>query len=348
MKKHITLLVAAVCGLLSLVGCSEKKKELHLYNWVDYVSPEAIERFETEYNCKVVMDYFDSNEAMYAKLKAGATGFDVVFPSSYQSKIMDAEGMLMHLDKSKLPNLKHMDADFLKFTAVDKKMVYSVPYMTGATVIAYRESKVPNFKPTWDMFLREDLKGRMTLLNDMREVIGAALIKLGYSVNSTNEAELAQAEALVKLWKPNIAKFENEGYKAGIGSGEFVLVHGYAGDLMQVIEENEDYDIKLAIPEEGTPVWVDDMVILKDAPDAELAYAFVNFMYDPEISKLNMEFNYIQCPNKDAYSLVDPEISGNPILFLPEKIRAKSEQILDVGKDLPKYTKVWDQIKSGN
>lgn len=348
MKKYISLLVA-VCGALFLFsGCSEKKPELHLYNWVDYINPESIQRFEEKYNCKVVVDYFDSNEAMYAKLKAGATGFDVVFPSSYQSAIMNQEGMLLPMDASKMPNLQLVDKEFLKYTAVDKTMSYSVPYMTGATVLAYRESKVPDFVPSWNVFLREDLKGRMTLLNDMRETIGAALITLGYSVNTTDEAQLAQAEEIVRGWKANIAKFENEGYKAGIGSGEFVVVHGYAGDLMQVIEENEDYDIKLALPKEGTTVWVDDMVILKNAPDVELAYAFVNFMHDPEIAKLNMEFNYIQCPNVEGYKIVDPEIKEDPILFLPDEMRSKAEQILDLGEDLPKYTKVWDRIKSTN
>ncbi len=336
----ISVLAAAV--ILSL-GCGKETAVLHVYTWADYIKPEIVARFEKDNVCEVVIDTFDSNEAMYAKIKAGAVGYDVITPTSYMVSLLQAQGLLHPLDKSYLPNIVHVDPDYLKI-ALDQSMDHSVPYMLTNTGIAYLKSKVKDFEPTWAMFDRADLKGRMVMLNDMRETIGGALKFLGYSLNSTSEEELAKARDVVLRWKKNLAKFENEQYKTGLASGEFLLVHGYSGDILQVQAENKD--IAFAMPREGGTISCDDLVIPKSAKQVKLAHAFINRLHDPAVAAQNSNFTRYLCPNKEAYPLLDAVIRDNPGIFLPPELRARCEVLADLGADLAKWVKVWDEIKA--
>jgi len=335
--------LAALCLAGMLTGCSEKTPVLNVYTWADYIKPELLTKFEEENKCRVVIDTFDSNEAMYAKLKAGASGYDVIMPSSYMVKTMHRQGMLQNLDKNKLPNIVNVDSDYLKI-AIDKEMEHSVPYMLTNTGLAYLGSKLSEVEPSWSMLDREDIKGRATMLNDMRETLGAALKYLGYSLNSTSEQELAEARDIVIRWKKNLAKFENEQYKTGLASEEFFLVHGYNGDILQVMEDNED--IVFVIPQEGTSVSCDDFVIPAGAKQVDLAHAFINFFHEPSVAAENTEFVYYLCPNTAAYSLLSEEIRDDPSIFMDPEIRAKSEVIDDIGDALALYTRMWDQVKA--
>ncbi len=339
--RKIAIVAVALLGLAC--GCKRAQPVLHIYNWADYVKPELVQRFEQENGCKVVIDTFDSNEAMYAKLKAGASGYDLIFPSSYMVKLMFNQGMLQPINRNLVPNIVNIDPEYLKI-AMDREMQHSVPYMLTNTGIAYLMSKMPDFKPTWAMFDRADLKGRMTMLNDMRETIGAALKSLGFSLNTLDERELEAARDVVIRWKKNLAKFENEQYKTGLASGEFLMVHGYSGDILQVQAENED--IAFAVPEEGTSISCDDMVIPKDAKNVELAHKFINFMHDPNVAAENTIFISYLCPNRASYQFLGDDILQNPAIFLKPEIQAKCEVIDDLGENNVKYTKIWDQIKA--
>lgn len=341
-RKWIGISVVAL-GSMVLIGCGPSKTALHLYTWADYIKPELLAQFEAEHNCRVVIDTFDSNEAMYAKLKAGAGGYDLITPSSYMVRTMERQGMVQALDHALLPNLRYIDPDYLEI-AIDKKMHHSVPYMLTNTGLAYLGSRLPDAKPSWSLLDREDIKGRATMLNDMRETIGAGLKFLGYSINSTNEAELAEARDVVIRWKKNLAKFENEQYKTGLASGEFYLVHAYNGDILQVMEDNDD--IVFVIPQEGTSISCDDFVIPVGAKQTELAHAFINFFQDPAVAADNTEYIAYLAPNTGAYELLSDEIRGNPAIFMDPAIRAKSEVIDDVGESLALYTRMWDQIKA--
>jgi len=336
-------LFVAVAALVLCGGCTRREPVLHVYTWADYIKPELVQRFEKETRCRVVIDTFDSNEVMYAKLKAGGGGYDVIVPSSYMVKIMNEQGMLRPLDHSLLPNLRHVDREYLA-SALDPEMHHSAPYMLTTTVIAYLKSRVPDFEPTWAMFDREDLRGRMTLLNDMRETIGAGLKSLGYSLNTKDEKELKEARDVILRWKKKIAKFENEQYKTGLASGEFFLVHGYSGDVMQVEEENED--IAYAVPKEGTSLSCDDLVIPADAKEVKLAHRFINFIHDPDVAAENTEFIAYLCPNTESYRKLSPEILENPAIFIPRDTRARCEVIEDLGPDNDKYIRIWDEIKA--
>jgi spermidine/putrescine transport system substrate-binding protein len=334
--------VAATAALV-LGRCGGARPVLYVYAWADYFKPDLVARFEKEQGCRVVIDTFDSNEAMYAKLKAGAAGYDLLTPTSYMVSLMHSQGMVQRLDRTRLPNLVHVDPEYLKL-AVDPAMDHSVPYMIVNTVIAYLKSRVSDFQPSWSMFDRQDLRGRMTMLNDMRETIGAGLKFLGYSINTTDAAELARAREIVERWKKNIAKFENEQYKTGVASGEFLVVQGYSGDILQVQKENPD--VTFAVPREGTVISVDDLVIPEGAPQAGLAHAFINFLHDPAVAAENTTFLKYLCPNKDAYPLLAEDLRTNPGVFMDPAVRARSEIIHDLGGANALYTKVWDQIKS--
>ena len=226
MKKYITVCavaLAAIAGAL-VSGCGPAKPTLNVYMWSDYIDLDLVREFEKQNNCKVVIDIFDSNEFMYSKLKAGGTGYDVILPTSYMARVMFEQNMLEKLDHSKLPNIRFVNQKVLSDLAIDKKMEYSVPYMLGYTCVAYNKDKVGKLPESWDVFSNAKYAGKMTMLNDHRETIGAALFFLGKSMNDTNDADLAKAKEILLKWKKNLAKFDNELYKVGIQSGEFLIV----------------------------------------------------------------------------------------------------------------------------
>jgi spermidine/putrescine transport system substrate-binding protein len=316
---------------------------LHLYTWADYISPEVVKKFEQQHGCKVVIDTFDSNESMFAKFKAGASGYDLVVPTAYMIQVMQAQGMLAPLDHKLIPNLPNIDSAVLA-KVMDKTMQHSVPYTVAYAAIAVRKDKLKNAEATWAMFDRSDIAGRMTLLDDMRESIGAALKFLGHSINTRDDAQLAAARDVLIRWKKNLARFDNEGYKSGIDSAEFLLVHGYSGDLFQVQMENPK--VEILIPREGVTIGCDEMVVPKTAKQSALAHAFINFVLDPAIAAENMEWMGYYCPNKPALAKLSAEFLKNPAITIPEDLQAKCEVIEDLGPDLAKYTKVWDQVKA--
>jgi spermidine/putrescine transport system substrate-binding protein len=346
-QKSRTLLAAVICsGVFTaafFTHCSQKARALHIYTWADYFNPALVARFEKQNGCRVVIDTYDSNETMYAKIKAGARGYDLLTPTSYMVSLMDSQGMVLKLDHGLLPNLAHVDPEYLNL-AVDRGMDHSVPYMIVNTVIAYLGSRVGGFEPSWAMFDRTDLRGRMTMLNDMRETVGAGLKFLGHSLNSTNETDLAAAKEVVIRWKKNIAKYENEQYKTGVASGEFLLVQGYSGDILQVQQENPD--VRFAVPREGTAISVDDLIIPEGAREIGLAHAFINFLHDPEVAAENIAFLKYLCPNKDAYPLLSEDLRKNPGIFMDPEVRARSEIIANLGERNALYVKIWDEIKA--
>lgn len=343
-----SLAAAALAISLSLAGCGPRQERtLHVFTWADYIDPDLVAQFERANACRVVIDTFDSNETMYAKLKAGASGYDVITPSSYMARTMWEEGMLDALDHAALPSLRHVDPKYLERFAIDREMRYSVPYMLSTTGLGYRASRVQGMEPSWAALDRPDVRGRVTLLNDMRETIGAALKSLGLSLNTTSDADLGRAREVLLRWKRNIAKFESEQYKPGVASGEFLVVHGYSGDIFQAQEEEED--VAYAIPREGASVACDDLVVPKNARQKPLAHALIDFLTEPAHAATNAKLTCYLPPNSAAYPLLDPEIRENPGIFVPEEILQKCEVIRGLAPaDLQKYQRLWDQIKSAN
>jgi len=345
-KFRSLLLAASTASLLFLAACGPSKPVLHVYCWSDYFAADLLEEFGERFDCKVILDTYDSNEMMVAKLQSGAAGYDVVFPSSYMVQTMVEDGLLLELDREAIPNLANIDSSYLANVALDKEMRHSVPYMSGTTGIAYRSDAVEDFEPSWAMFGRSDLAGRMTLLDDPREVLGAALKFLGHSLNSTDPAEIEAAADQVIEWKRNLAKFDSEGYKAGIASKEFYVVHGYGGDVQQVITENNDPAIVFALPKEGFVMWEDTVAIPATADNVELAREFINFLHEPAIAARNTEEVFYLCPNVGAYPLLSEEVRSNPVIFVPAELLPMGEQIVELGDALALYTAAWDRVKA--
>ena len=329
--------------------------ELHIYTWSDYIAPEVISGFEKGLGVKVVVDTFDSNEAMYAKLKAGGTGYDIMMPSSYQIGQMAKDGMIEKLDHSKCPNvIRNFDGSYAS-QVVDPTFAYSAPYSVTYTGFMYMTNKIPEGVDvaSWSILGNPALKGRITLLDDIREVIGAGLMSLGHSVNSTNPKEIDEAVAQVLKWRGNIRKFDSESYKTEVPGGATWLGHGYSTDVTQVIVGDEEAgasprgDIGFALPKEGFTIAFDEMVVAKDAKRKDLAYAFINYIYDGEVAKVNMEYICGPNPVKPGIDALDPEYRR--IIIIDRKVLARG-QVLRGFDDKPEvlelYNKAWDRIKA--
>ena len=355
MQKSVLAVSAAA---LLAAGCGSQKETLHVFTWSEYIDPDLVERFEEENDCRVKIDIFDSNESMRAKIQQGAAGYDLLTPSSYMVKELALGGFLEKLDHSKIPNLANISASFQR-CALDPSMEYGIPYMVTYTGFAYRDDKVsPPPEATWAVFeKRTDLAGHTTLLGDARETIGAALLYNGHSINSTDPAELAEARDTVIRWKKNIAKFENEQFKSGIASGEFLLVHGYSGDIGQAQLDDDgnptedNNHITFVLPKEGFSLSCDEFVIPAAARNKELAYKFIDFIHDGEVAAQNMMYTAYWCPNSAAMAELEKTEDGreflqNPTVFLPEDELARGEVIGYLGDNLELYNKTWDEIRS--
>ena len=339
----LVAVAAVAAAVVTMCGCGKDTPTLRLYNWSDYIDPEIVEEFEQKYGCKVVVDTFDSNEEMEAGLKADATGYDIAVPSSYFIVRLREQKLIQEINLSRLVNLSNLDHG-LDDVFFDPNCLYSVPYMISNAGIAYDKTRCPEFEPTWRMFNNAKYSRSCTLLDDNRETIGAALKALGYSLNTTNAAEITEAANLVIEWSKNVATFDNELYKSGIAEGRFIFVHGYNGDLGQVMEENED--IAYGLPKEGVSISCDEMVILAGAKQIDLAYKFIDFVHDPKVAARNMEYTRFRCPNAKAYAFLPDEVKNDEAIFIPEEIRAKSETIRDLGEANALYENAWDRIKA--
>ncbi len=328
---------------------------LHIYTWSDYIAPEVLESFEKALDVTVKVDTFDSNEAMYAKLKAGGTGYDIIMPSSYQIGMMAKEGMILKLDHAKIPNVRNnFDKSFTN-QILDPNFTYNVPYAVTYTGFMYLKNKIPEGVDvnSWSILNTAALKGRISLLDDIREVIGAGLMSLGYSINSTDPKQIEAAVQQVLKWRSNIRKFDAESYKTEVPSGAIWLGHGYSTDTTQVIVGDEEAgapardDIGFALPKEGYTIAFDEMVIASAARRKDLAYAFINYIYDGDVAKVNMEYICGPNPVKPGIDKLDPEYR-DVIILAPEQL--KRGQVLRNFDDQPEvqeiYNRAWDKIKA--
>lgn len=346
--------IAAAMAAFALVGC-EKKPELHIYTWSDYIAPEVIEKFEAANGCRVVIDTFDSNETMYAKLKAGGTGYDIITPSSYLVDLMAKEGLIQELDHSKIPNVRANFDQSFQSQVLDPSFKFNVPYAVTYTGFCYAKDKIPEGVEvdTWSVLANPAFKGKITLLDDIREVIGAGLMSLGYSVNSFDPSEISQAVDVVLSWRSNIRKFDAESYKTEVPSGATWIAQGYSTDATQVIVGDEEEgvppreDIGFALPREGFSIAFDEMVLSETAPNPELAYAFMNYLYEGEVAAANMEYIMGPCPVKPGIERLDEDYRN--LIILPQETISRGRVIRSIDSipgAVELYNKAWDRIKA--
>jgi spermidine/putrescine transport system substrate-binding protein len=338
-------LVVALLAPLALNEVFKSKRVLYVYMWSAYIKPDLIARFQDEHQCRVVIDTYDSNEAMYTKLKFGGSGYDVIFPSNYFLDLMSSQEMLMPLDPHRIPNLTYVDWEFLQRLGLSRTGV-GIPYMASFSGIAWRKDRLSSEPDSWAIFGDSALKGRMTMLNDMRETLGAGLLYLGYSANSQSAEEIARAGVVVSRWKRQLAKLESEQYKNGIANGEYLVVHGYSGDCLQIARLC--HDVEFSYPKEGSLVAVDYAAIMKSSHDPSLAHAFLNFLLDPAVAAENMEFTNYRCVNSEARHLLPPQLRSSPLLY-PELSRAvRFECLFPVNAARSDYIQAWDKVKAAS
>jgi len=339
-------MLAASLVLFMMTGC-DKKERLYIYNWTYYTPETVIEKFEKEYKVRVIYDEFASNEDMYAKLKSGGSGYDIVFPSADYVEIMINQNMLEKINKSLIPNLVNVDPIVLKFAKYDPLMNYSVPYYFGAAGVIVNTSKVGSFEKSWSIFAKEEYRGRMTMLDDMREVMGDALAFLGYSVNSSDYAQIAQARDLINnSWKPNLVKFDADAFGKGYANGEFWVVQGYPEVVFEEIAEDPKMmaNTVFFFPKEGGPAYIDSMCILKGSKNVELAHKFIDFIHRPEIyAEFADAFGFPATANVPAR-----QYKEGPSWYSAEDL-ADVEIKFDLGYALDLYNDAWfNSIRIGD
>jgi spermidine/putrescine transport system substrate-binding protein len=349
MGKPTTTLVAILMMALLFTGCSKEnsngKQKLYVYNWSYYTPDEVVEAFEREFDVDVVFDYFASNEEMYAKLKASrSSGYDLIFPSGDYVSIMIAQGMLEPIDKSGMDNLRYITDFALSKATYDPAMEYSIPYYLGASGIAVHTKAVKEYERSWNIFADKRFRGRMVMMDDMREVLGDALVHLGYSVNTTDPAQLEEARLLVEnSWKPNLVKFDAEGFAKSFASGEYWVSHGYAESIFEELNEKDWAEVDFFLPAEGGPMYIDSMCIPKGAPHYELALAFINFIHKPQnYAQFLDRFHFPASVNiaADEYRTTVPFYTMDQL----EHYELKE----DLGRALTLYNSTWEKIRYVN
>lgn len=347
MKKNVFFALVILVVLFSFfaVSCSGNSngKRLYIYNWTYYTPDSVIEKFEQEFGVEVVYDSFASNEELFAKLMAGGSGYDIIFPSGDYTSIMIKLDMLEKIDKSKIPNISNIDPLVLEKATYDRNMEYSVPYYFGAAGIAVNTAQVPVFEENWSIFARQDLKGRMTMLDDMREVMGDALTYLGYSVNSINPSDVEAAKNLIiNQWKPNLVKFDAEAFGKGFADGEFWVVQGYVEAVYQELAEEQKQNVKFFIPSQGGPSYLDSMCILKGSKNKDLALEFINFIHRPEIyAEFTDIFGFPATVNVPARNLK----KAPPLYEAEDLVNTELKDDLGINKEM--YDDAWEEIKIG-
>ncbi len=340
-------LVKIVVGLLSatlLTASSVVRAEgqLNVYNWGDYINPEVLTRFTEETGINVTLDTYGTNEEMLAKIQTGATGYDIVFPSVHMRDIMQKLELLHDAKVNTLQGFENIDPANM-ISKVDPESSYCLPYAWGAVGIFYNKAEAGEIE-TWDDFFALPDKGKkITMLDDLRETIGVALIKNGHSVNTTDTDALKQAEAWLLERKDKISAFTYD-IVSLVQAGDIAASHWYVGATLYTLEEPDK--LGFVIPAEGATMYQEDICVLKDAPNKDSAIRFMEFYMQPEIAALNTLQQVNGTANKPARDLLPPELKANPNTNPPPEVVAKLQIFEDLGNALRKYDRVWTKVRT--
>lgn len=342
MKKFAAILVMGVM-LLSVclfTGCSSDEIVLHIYNWGDYMDESILDEFEAEYNCRVEVKYFTENEAMYADVKNSDINYDLLFPSDYMIEKMIKEDMLLELDHSKIPNMTNLDETYLD-ASYDPGNKYSIPYMWGTVGILYNTEKVDEEITSWDVLFDEKYKGEVYMLDSVRDSLGVALLELGYSLNERDEAKVEEAKQLLMDQKAKgiVRAYDVDNIKRDMASGIGTLGVVYSGDAVVAMEDSDS--LAYALPENGTNIWYDAVVIPKNSENPDLAHSFIDFLCRGDIAKRNVDEIGYCTPNKLAYDMLDDEIKNDKSIYPDGDYIAKCEVFQDLGDLTEKYDEMW-------
>jgi len=321
-------------------GCEagQTDGDLAIYNWSEYMDPDLKNDFEAEFGVSVTEDNYDSNEAMQPIISAGGSGYDFIVPSDYMVSILIESGDIQKLNKDAIPNIGNLLPEFASGLPFDPDGTYTAPYQWGTTGLGVDLAVTGDDVPqTWGLLFDPELAAQYnlegsyaTLLNDPRETLGAALKYLGYSLNTTDEGQLAEAGKLITDAKDRVAAFDSDQYDELLATGESSVAHGYSGNFIVQFGEADNPDqYSYFVPDEGGTRWVDNMAIPKDAPHPCTAHTFINYLLDAERGAQLTNWNFYASPNAAAEEFIDEEVLNDPIVYPTDTSRL--EFISDTG-----------------
>jgi len=357
-RQFLKVATSATLSSMALSGCGwilggERSQasqgatdELYIYTQYGYTDEDLLNRFTKETGIRAVADVFDANEAMLARLQAaGGSAYSLIYPSEYMVQKMVELGMLTQLDFSRITGVDRLFPRFLN-PEYDPGNQHSLPMSWGTTGLIYNSRKLKEAPEDWSYLWehQQPLSKRMSLLNDIREVMGATLRMLGYSYNSTNPQEIKEAYEKLRELKPSIASFTTDTWRDQVLSGDLLIAMCYSSDANEVMKENED--LQYVLPKSGSSLWIDTIAIPKTAPNPEGAYAWINFMLQPDVAGQICERLSFATANKAAFNQLSPEIQNNQSLFPPESLLELCEGISPVGNFSAAYDRYWTQLTS--
>jgi putrescine transport system substrate-binding protein len=362
-RPNAVLLAVILSSAISASWAGEKV--VHVYNWSDYIAPDTLENFQAATGIKVTYDVYDSNEVMEAKLLAGGSGYDVVFPTAqpFAERQIKA-GLYKKLDKSKLGNYGNLDPAILKpLQTPDPGNEHVVPYMWGTSGIGYNIDKVKallgNDAPTdtWALIFDPAIASKLagcgiSVMDDEMEGMSAALMYLGKDPNTTDAKDFEAAVELFQKVRPYIKYFHSSQYINDLANGDLCVAHGYSGDVLQARdradEAGNNVHIAYTVPKQGAILWIDVMAIPTDAPHPDNAYAFINYLLKPEvIAAISNEVAYANA-NKAATGLIDEAVRDDPGVYPPEDVKQRLVTIGTLPDKVQRLkVRAWTRIKSG-
>ena len=337
-------LVLTACGkkeapaLAAGADLPELEKELNIYSWSDYIAEDTIPNFEKEFGVKVTYDTYESNEEMVAKLQAGASGYDIVVPSNYIVPVMTALNLVFPTNKKYIPNLTNLAPTFAD-PVFDPGLTYSVPYQWGTTGFAYRTDKIPTPPDSWGVFQDPKYKGKMTQMDDMRDVVGSWLRFKGHSLNSIDPAELAEAKADALIAKKNLKAYISAPVKGQLISGDVWIAQLWNGDTTQA--KSEQPALGYVLPKEGCNIWTDSLMVTAGAQHKRAAHEFINYILRPDVGASGSNFTGYGSPNIEALAKM-----ATPIPYPTAEEFQRLEFYKDLGANGQLWDQIWTEIKS--
>ena len=329
-------------------GFEAEAGELFYYNWADYVNPDTYKAFTKATGISVKKDFFVSNEALLAKLKGGARGYDLAAPTGYMVQILAQEKLLQPINWAKLPNVRRNISSKFRHLPFDVNDRWSVAKDWGTTGFVYRTDKVKERPTSWREFVnlaKGKYSGKVTVLDGIPEVIGSMLVMLGYSYNSDSRSELEKAKKELLALKPHLLAITSTEYKQLLISGKAVMALGWNGDGAAVAAKKP---AAYVVPREGGEFWVDSHVIPVGAKNADAAHAWINYVYGPKQNSVETTYTYYGTPLKPA--LVKPHLSKaiftNPAVFPPARTLTKLEPNKVSARGTALRSRIWTEFKN--
>lgn len=326
--------------------------EVNLFVWTEYIPQDALDCFELVYGITVNREEYSANEEMYAKLAAGGSNYDLAQPTDYWVPLMIRQGLLQKWDKSKLPVLNGFDPNYLNLS-FDPGNEYSIPYQAGTYGIVVNTEKVQNVPRAWADLWKPEYAGRMVFLDDSRATIGMTLLTLGYDLNTTDPAQLEEAKVKLAELAKGIKLFDSDSPKSALIAGDVDLGMTWTGEA--VLAKRELPSIEYIYPTEGTIAWMDNYVLLANAPHPDAAYAWLNYSMQPELFWLMLQDFPYTMPSTAALEYTranQPELHRqyieSPITNTPAEVLQKAHRLRDVGEATPLYDRIWTEVKGGS